>query len=98
MDIPLSFPPAAVSVDLTKFRRVTICTPIWAFSLAAPVRSFCQMASGKIRSADYLLVHHQKNPYWNAAAEMDALLHLEHSPAVSICCRMGQYRSKERKQ
>lgn len=41
-----------ISVDLSAYTHVTICSPVWDFSLAAPVRSFCRQASGKIREAD----------------------------------------------
>ena len=83
-------PIAPVTVDLTRFSHVTVCSPIWVFHLAAPVRTFCRAAAGKIREADYLLVHHQKSDYADAAREMDELLGLQDSPAVSIWCREGR--------
>ncbi len=42
-----------ISVNLTAYRHVTILSPIWVFSLSAPVRSFCRAAAGKLREADY---------------------------------------------
>ena len=78
------------------FRHVTACSPIWVFHLSAPVRSFCRQAAGQIREADYILLHHQKNDYRNAAEEMDRLLGLHDSPAVSICCREGRYLRRQR--
>ena len=39
---------------------VTIVSPIWVFALAAPMRAFCGEAAGKIRTADYILVHHTR--------------------------------------
>lgn len=80
-----------IDVDLRQYEHVTICSPIWVFGLCGPVRSFCEKASGQIREADYILLHHQKKSYWNAAEEMDSLLGLSHSPVVSICCRTGEY-------
>ena len=44
-----------ISVDLTKFEKVTICSPIWVFALAAPIREFCKKAAGKIKNADYIV-------------------------------------------
>lgn len=76
-------------VDLTNYQHVTICSPIWVFHLAAPVRSFCRAAKGKIREADYILVHHQKSDYQQAAQELDDLLGLDGSSAMSVCCRRG---------
>ena len=88
-------PVEPIAVDLDSFAHVTICAPIWVFHLAAPVRAFCQAARGKIKEADYILVHHQKAGYQNAADEMDSLLGLEGSTAVSVCCRQGRYLCKK---
>ena len=81
-----------VDIDLTAYDHVTVCTPIWVFQVAAPVRRFCRQAAGKIREADYILVHHQNNRYENAAREMDALLGLTHTGLRSIRCREGRFR------
>ena len=81
-----------VTADLTAYRHVTVCAPIWVFALAAPVRTFCRAAAGKIREADYILVHHQNSRYENAAAEMDRLLGLHHTPFTTLRCREGHYK------
>lgn len=80
-----------IGVQLEKYDHVTVCSPVWVFNLCAPMREFCKKASGRIRSADYILVHHQKSLYGNAADEMDRLLGLKDTPAVSVCCREGRY-------
>ena len=80
-----------IGVQLEKYDHVTVCSPVWVFNLCAPMREFCKKASGRIRSADYILVHHQKSLYTNAADEMDRLLELKDTPAVSVCCREGRY-------
>lgn len=80
-----------IGVQLEKYDHVTVCSPVWVFNLCAPMREFCKKASGRIRSADYILVHHQKSLYANAADEMDRLLGLADTPAVSVCCREGRY-------
>ncbi len=82
-----------VSIDLARYEHVTVCTPIWVFALAAPVRSFCAQAAGKIREADYILVHHQNSVYENAADEMDALLGLRRTALRSVRCREGRFRT-----
>lgn len=84
-------PIAPIEVDLTAYSHVTICTPIWVFALAAPIREFCRLASGKIREADYIVVHHTKGKYENAAKEMDALLGISHTAFQSIQCRIGKF-------
>lgn len=86
-----------VTVDLTAYEHVTICSPIWAFAQAAPVRAFCQAASGKIREADYLLVHFSPASYENAADEMDRLLGLKRTGFRSFVCRTGRFREMPKK-
>lgn len=80
-----------VEIDLARYNHITICSPIWVFSLAAPVRTFCRKYAGKIKEADYILVHHQNDAYENAAKEMDTLLKIEHTRLRSIQCREGRY-------
>ena len=81
-----------IDVDLTTYDHVTICSPIWVFALAAPVRRFCREAAGKIKEADYILVHHQNSRYENAAREMDALLGLTCTGLKSVRCREGRFK------
>lgn len=38
-----------INIDLTKYEKVFICTPIWVFQTAAPVKEFCDKASGKLK-------------------------------------------------
>lgn len=86
-----AMPIEPITVDVTQYDHVTICSPIWVFALSTPVRSFCQQTSGKIKEADYILVHHQNSRYENAAQEMDALLGIQHTRLRSIRCRVGRY-------
>lgn len=79
--------------DLSRYDHVTVCSAIWAFHLAPPVRSFCRQAAGHIREADYILVHHQNSVYENAAREMDSLLGLHRTALRSVRCRKGVYRT-----
>lgn len=81
-----------IGIELSDYEHITICSPIWVFSLAAPVRAFCHAASGKIKEADYILVHHQKSAYKNAADEMDFILDIKHTELHSIQCRKGVYK------
>lgn len=83
-----------IGVDLLKYEHVTICSPIWVFALAAPVRSFCRQAAGRISSVSYIIVHHQKSTYENAVKEMDRLLGITHSDYKSVRCRKGVYYEK----
>lgn len=81
-----------IGVDLAKYDHVTICSPIWVFSLAAPVRSFCRQAAGTIKEADYIVTHFSPGRYKKVAAEMDALLGVTHSDFADVACRVGRFR------
>lgn len=91
-----AMPIEEISADLAGYDCVTICTPIWVFHLAAPTRAFCKAASGRIKRARYVLVHHQKTSYAEAAQEMDDLLHLKAERVTSVCCRRGKYLSEKK--
>ncbi|MDO4544137.1 MAG: hypothetical protein Q4C01_06245 [Clostridia bacterium] len=80
-----------VEVELEGYEQVTVCSPVWVFSLAAPMRSFCKAAAGRIKSADYILVHHMRARFEAVAREMDELLQLKNSGVKSYCCRKGRY-------
>ena len=80
-----------VAVDLAAYEHVTICAPIWVFSLAAPVRAFCRQSAGRLREVDYILVHHTKGRHEYAAREMDALLGLSHTALRSVQCKTGRF-------
>ncbi len=79
-----------IDIDLTKYAHVTFCTPVWVFSLAAPMRSFCRMAAGKIRKADYIVLHFSPGRYKSVADEMDSLLGITHSGFTDIVCHVGK--------
>lgn len=81
-----------LNINLEKFQHVTICTPIWVFSLASPVREFCVQTKGKIKEVDYVLVHHTRGNYNSVIEEMDQLLELKHTSILNIQCHTGQYR------
>lgn len=82
-------PVEPIAVDLSAFSHVTVVSPIWVFSLAAPVRRFCREAAGKIREADYILLHHTNGRYESAAEEMNRLLGVTHTSLRSFRCRCG---------
>lgn len=80
-----------ISEDLTRYKSVTICSPVWDSSLAAPVREFCKQSAGKIKEVDYVLVHHMNMPFLNAADEADEILGVKRTRVRSVRCRKGVY-------
>lgn len=81
-----------IGIDLFAYNEVTVCSPIWVFSLAAPIRAFLRQANGKIKSANYILVHHTNGTYKNTVAEANKLLGTEHNALINIRCRAGEFK------
>lgn len=85
-DMPIEKP----DIDFSSFDHVTLCSPIWVFHLAAPMRTFCRAAQEQIKEADYVLTHFSSFRYKNAVLELDRLLHINAEKAVSLCVRWGK--------
>ena len=85
-DMPLK----AMPENIERYEHVTICTPVWVFALSAPMRSFCREMKGRIKSADYVIVHFQRGRYASVAREMDGLLGIRGEGTESICSRWGR--------
>lgn len=79
-----------LSVDLSSFEHVTICSPIWVFALSSPVRAFCRAARGKIQAASLITVHYKHAAYPNALSEAEDLLGITITDYKSLTCRFGQ--------
>ena len=71
--------------------------PLNFMSTAYFIFGLCQAAAGQIREADYILVHHQKDAYENAAEEMDHLLGVTHTSLRSIQCREGSFKETSKR-
>lgn len=87
-----TMPIAPIDVDPAKYAHVTIVSPIWVFALAGAVARLLRRGRRKIRTADYILVHHTRGQYENAAREVDALLGIHHTALRSVQCKVGRYR------
>ena len=81
-----------INIDFSKYTKVIICSPIWVFNLASPIRYFCKKEKNNIKNVEYILVHHTNGKYLNAVKEMDDLLNTKHISYTSISCKMGKYK------
>lgn len=66
-DMPLT----PIEEDLSSYSHVTLCSPIWVFSLAAPMRTFCRTYGKEIQEADCILLHHTPGAYKAIAVTME---------------------------
>lgn len=78
-----------LDIDVSTYEHVTVCTPIWVFATAAPIREFCHTVAGKIKEADYISVHHTNGMYKNVPKELDDILGICHTAYSSVRCRTG---------
>ena len=80
-----------VTADVSRYERVILCAPIWAFSLCAPMRAFAQQSAGKVKRAEYVLVHYSSLcTVAPAVQELDGLLGVTHERATDVLCHCGQ--------
>ena len=91
-DMPIN----AIDFDFSKYDKVIICTPVWVFSLAAPMRTFCRSARS-VKNAEYIICHYSPAFYNNVAREMDKLLGIKAENVTSVICNTGKYKIKNNK-
>ena len=85
----IEMPIEECDLDFSRFEEITICTPIWAFSICDPVKTFLKQNKGKIKSVHYVLVHFMKVKFFNQAKKMDALLETKHLSFTSYSSHFG---------
>lgn len=88
-----AMPIEPITADLTKYDKIIVCSPVWVFSIAAPVRAFLEAANGKMRNAEYVFVHHTNGKYENLAALADDIAGVKYTKFTSIRCRKGKFRT-----
>lgn len=79
-----------VDVDIEKYKKIIICSPIWVFGVCAPIRKFISLYSGKIKNVEYVLVHYTRGKYIEVANYMDDVLQIKRRKLVNIRMRLGK--------
>ncbi len=65
-------PIGSVDIDLTRYKTVVVCGPIWAGNIASPVRTFLTKYADKIAQIEYVIMRgDKKNEYKEVFAELD---------------------------
>lgn len=85
-----SMPIYDIDVDLKAYKKVIIVSPIWVFSVSAPIREFCYKYSKSINSVEYIFVHFMNIKFENVANEVDNILNKRREKFTSICMRIGK--------
>ena len=79
-----------IDVDLKAYKKVIIVSPIWVFSVSAPIREFCYKYSESINSVEYIFVHFMNTKFENVADEVDRILKKKREKFTSISLRLGK--------
>lgn len=85
-----SMPIYDIDIDLKTYKKVIIVSPIWVFSVSAPIREFCYKYSKSINSVEYIFVHFMNTKFENVADEVDGILNKKRDKFTSICMRIGK--------
>lgn len=67
----LDMPIEDITVDLTKYDEIFVCSPIWVFSICGPIRTFLKQAKNKIKKVKYVFVHFTEGNYEKVALDVD---------------------------
>ena len=80
----------SIDVDIEKYKKIIICSPIWVFDVCAPIRKFISLYSGKIKNVEYVLVHYTRGQYISVANYMDDVLKIKRSKLTNVRMRLGK--------
>lgn len=79
-----------VPVDVSAYDKVIFCAPIWVYTVCAPMWEFIGQCAGKVKSAEYVLVHFSlPMRFPRTAARMDRALGIHHTAFTSVLCPWG---------
>ena len=84
-----------IDIEIKKYKNVIIVSPIWVFSIAAPIRDFCYKYSGDINNVQYIFVHFMNSSFKNVADEVDKILNKKRDKFASVCMRFGNIKKYE---
>lgn len=84
-----------IEIDLSKYKKIVIVSPIWVFSICAPIREFCYIYSKDINEVEYIFTHFMSSSFLNVADEVDKIISKSRKKFTSICIRLGKVKSKK---
>lgn len=84
-----------IKEDVSKYEKVIIVTPIWVFSMSAPIRKFCYTYSEKLKNVEYVVTHFMRTDFLSVANEMDKILKVKRKSFKTIVIRMGNKLSEK---
>lgn len=82
-----------VNFNLKDYDKVIIVSPIWVFSLSAPIKDFCYKYKSDIDSYELVLTHFMKSNFLNVRDEVYKILDKKCEKFTSICVRYGKIKN-----
>ena len=82
-----------INVNLKNYKTVIITSPIWVFSICAPIRDFCYRYKSDINNVWYIFNHFMNNSFANVADEVDNILGIKREKLISNCVRFGKIKN-----
>lgn len=80
----MSTPIEPITVDLSAYEKVVLCTPIWAGNCACPIRTFLKDYGSQIKDIDYVLMSGGRSEHQLAITDMDQTYGKTHSKAITL--------------
>ena len=78
-----------INIDLKKYEKVVIVSPIWVFDICAPIRKFIMEYKNDINNVEYVFTHFMKAKFINVANNLDKIIGIKRDNFKSICVRFG---------
>lgn len=80
-------------INLQDYQNVIIVSPIWVFSICAPIREFCYQNKNCINNTQYIFTHFMNCSFKNVADELDRIINKRRDKFTSVCIRLGKVKS-----
>lgn len=80
------------SINWNKYDKVVICTPVWVFHVAPPIKQFVSDNVANFKRVSYIVVHFNPFAYKSVVKELDYLNGKTHEYAIDVCTQHGKTR------
>ena len=85
-----AMPLEKIEADVCSYDKVVICSPVWVFGIAAPIRGFMQTYAGKLKSVEYVFLHFMRASFSGLADEADNILKVKRESFKSYSSHYGK--------
>lgn len=81
-------------VNLSSYDSVTVCTPIWVFTVSSPIRALLEENKGKIKKLVLVMNHFQPCLYKKLAKKIVAISGCKEADVISTESRLAKERKR----